>query len=81
MSLDNNDPLKQLLHDVRDILYVLKGNELDKNDNGLLGDFQELKKEVKELREFKNKALWVIYGATFTAGYGVFELISKVFAK
>lgn len=70
------------------IIELLTGNELDDNDNGMIGDLKRTKEKifVNELRIAKlekkiNNAFIFTVGLSFGAGWGFADLIKKLFSK
>jgi hypothetical protein len=66
---------------VSGVLSLLKGNELDKDDRGLLGEVSEIKKEMENLKDFKKKVIYVALGASLPASLGLLEFIRQVMQK
>lgn len=58
------------------VLLLLRGNELDKEDNGLVGDVKDLIKRIAKLEKLKMKLTYLIVGLAFPAGWGMTELLS-----
>ncbi len=63
---------------VDNILMLLQGNELDKNDNGFLGKVNTLEKKVSSLEDFKKKVV-ISCGLLLAlpTAYGIFSLIAQ----
>jgi hypothetical protein len=61
------------------VINILSGNELDKNDNGLVGDVRQLKLRVAKLERWKERVIYFLIGASFAAGWTVQDLIQKFF--
>lgn len=60
------------------ILLLLQGNELDENDNGLIGRIVEMDARLRKLESLKNKLIYIIMGMAFAGGYGITELFGKI---
>ena len=63
------------------ILWTLTGNELDRNDTGFIGQVDELEKRVKALEKFRDRAIYLIIGASLTTGFGVGKVIELILQK
>lgn len=56
----------------------LRGNGFDKTDQGLIGEHNQLKEEVKELKKFKDRAIWFLVGAGVIGGLNLVQVIDAV---
>lgn len=63
------------------ILSLLAGNSLDRNDSGVVGQMAQLKARVEKLEKWKDKAVYTIIGLAFGAGWGISDLLSKIFNR
>lgn len=63
------------------ILEVLTGNDLDATDNGMIGQVKELNARVLKLERFKDKAIYIMVGFSFGAGWAISDIIDKLFIK
>jgi hypothetical protein len=74
MSTQERTELSEKLDQV---ITLLSGSDLDKNDEGLIGKVRVLSIRVKKLERFKDRGLYLIIGAAITGGYQLRELIVK----
>ncbi len=63
-------------HKVDKIIGLLQGNELDPNDDGLVGAINDLSKRLVKLEKLKDKIFYVVVGMSLPAGYGITKLIA-----
>lgn len=77
-----NDQIKQLEKQMREIdekltrmLMMLTGNVLDKNDTGFIGKVNDLESRMEKLEKFRDKAVYLIIGASLTTGFGISKVI------
>lgn len=91
----NNDKLDEILDrqeemsrvqqklnmDMELILMLLRGNVLDSRDKGLIGQVDENTDEIKKLKNFKDKGIWVSIGATLAGGWGFIDVIRRLTHK
>lgn len=68
---DLNNKLDQIMN-------VLVGNVLDKEDHGFIGAVTALEKRVKSLEKWKDRIFWIMVGMGLPAGVGIWEMISSV---
>lgn len=63
---------------VNSILQIVKGNELDKADQGMVGDIHQLKQRVSVLEKWKDRIVWMFIGMGIPAGIGVMEILRTI---
>lgn len=63
---------------VKLVISLLKGNELDKSDGGLIGEHNDLKKRIERLEKFKDRMFWVLITAAGITGLNLFQLLEMV---
>lgn len=66
---------------VSSILSILSGNELDKEDKGLIGTLNHLDERVSKLEKFKDRAMWFVIGLSVPAGFGIADIVTRIFTK
>lgn len=71
--------MSQLNKKVDKIIDILSGNDLDKNDNGVVGDVRQLKMRVARLERWKDRAVYLLIGASFVAGWTIPDILQKIF--
>jgi hypothetical protein len=76
-----DEKVREVDHKLSRMLMMLTGNELDKNDNGFIGQVDQLEKRVKDLEKFRDRAIYLIIGASLTTGFGVGKVIELILAK
>jgi hypothetical protein len=72
------DELKKKLDEV---LSLLRGNTLDKNDQGFIGSVNDLEKRVTSLEKWRDRIVWMVIGMGIPASVGVVEILKKIFIK
>lgn len=60
------------------ILTLLRGNELDKNDNGIVGKINDMDTRLYKLEMTKNRLFWILIGMSFPTGIGIGKLIDII---
>jgi len=76
-----NDKIGLVNKHVEEILNLLKGSSLNKQDVGFIGMVLDIKKRLEKLERFKDKVIWVIVGMSLTSGYAISEIISRLINK
>lgn len=71
--------LEEAAKNVNKIMSLLQGNPIDRNDNGMIGDVQNLNSRVNKLERFKTKGIWLIIGLSIGAGWGFGDMLIKFF--
>lgn len=66
---------------VTSILTLLRGNVLDKNDQGVIGTVDDLVKRVTALEKWKDRIVWMFIGMGIPASVGIVEILKKIFLK
>lgn len=66
---------------VSSILTILRGNDMDKHDNGMIGMQNDHENRIAALERLKDRAIWFFVGLSFPAVYGIAEIIGKLTAK
>jgi hypothetical protein len=72
------DELKKKLDEV---LSLLRGNHLDKNDQGFIGSVNDLEKRMTTLEKWKDRIVWMFLGMGIPASVGIVEILKKIFIK
>jgi hypothetical protein len=78
IAMQEVDELKKKLDEV---LSLLRGNTLDKNDQGFIGSVKDLVKRVAVLEKWKDRIVWMFIGMGLPASVGVIEILKKIFLK
>jgi hypothetical protein len=76
IAMNEVDELKMKLDEV---LSLLRGNILDKSDNGFIGSVNDLEKRVNTLEKWKDRIVWLFIGMGLPASVGVIEILKKIF--
>lgn len=76
IGMNEVDELKKKLDEV---LSLLRGNILDKSDNGFIGSVNDLEKRVSTLEKWKDRIVWMMVGMGIPASVGVIEILKKIF--
>lgn len=66
---------------VTSILTLLKGNELDKSDRGLIGEIKDHDKRLTGLEKLRDRLVWFIIGLSIPAGYGIIDIVKNITTK
>ena len=80
------DQLRKDLHlvndNVQEILNCLRGNSrFDKNDDGIIGELRRMNLRVSRLEKWKDRAVYVMIGASAGAGATVWQIIQNIIHK
>jgi uncharacterized protein YydD (DUF2326 family) len=85
---ENNVKLATLIDQNKSIMDLLKGNPLNANDRGMLGEIQKLhekddaiEKRITKLEKFKDRMVYVGAGMGLVGGWGITDLLGKIFSK
>lgn len=66
---------------VTSILTLLKGNDLDREDKGMIGVQNDHEARLDHLEETKNRAIYILLGMGIPAGWGLIDIIQKIFLR
>ena len=66
---------------LKDVYTLLAGNPIDKDSNGLISEFREVKKEVTELKGELKKYKAYFYALVTLVGLGVLKVITEFLSK
>jgi hypothetical protein len=75
LAMTEIDELKKKLDEV---LSLLRGNTLDKTDQGFIGVVNELEKRVTTLEKWKDRIVWMFIGMGIPASVGIMEILRKL---
>lgn len=78
VAMTEIDELKKKLDEV---LSLLRGNILDKNDQGFIGSVNDLEKRVTGLEKWRDRIIWTLVGMGIPASVGMIEILKKIFLK
>lgn len=78
LAMTEIDELKKKLDEV---LSLLRGNTLDKTDQGFIGSVNDLEKRVTGLEKWKDRIVWMVIGMGVPASIGIVEILKKLFLK
>jgi hypothetical protein len=67
--------------DVKSILTLLKGNEHDKDDKGMIGIQRDHHKRLTYIETWGGRILWATIGLGAFAGWGIIDIITKIIFK
>lgn len=76
--------LEKVNKNVSLMVILLRGNEFDSNDRGMIGKQSEQDRRIDRLERFKDKMIWVMVGAGVIGGLNliqVIEMVKKAFGK
>jgi hypothetical protein len=66
---------------VSSILSILRGNDINKEDRGMIGRQFDHERRLARLEKLKDKVLWFFVGLSIPASWGVIDIIQKLIAK
>jgi len=66
---------------VSSILSLLKGNDLDHSDKGLIGDINEHDKRLSSLEKMRDRFIWFTIGLAIPASWGIFDIVKNIILK
>lgn len=70
--------LGQVNKNVNLMVILLRGNEFDSNDRGMIGKQSEQDRRIDRLEKFKDKMIWVMVGAGMIGGVNLFQLVGAI---
>lgn len=77
VAMNEIDELKKKLDEV---LILLRGNALDKSDQGFTGAVNDLENRVSVLEKWKDRVVWMVIGMGIPASVGIIEILKKLLA-
>jgi len=78
---DIGDKVKSIGDNVTQILWLIKGNEFNKDDNGMIGKQNDHELRIKWLETLIDRGKWFFIGLSLFAGWGLIDVIQKIFLK
>lgn len=60
------------------LLNIVGGNELDKDDKGILGVKNDHEKRIRRLEKIGNAAIWFLIGLSVPAGWGIIDILRTI---
>lgn len=60
------------------MVILLRGNQFDSNDKGMIGKQSDQDKRIERLEKFKDKAIWFLVGAGVIGGLNLVQIIDAV---
>lgn len=81
MEQQLKDKVDEIGEKVTSILTLIRGNVLDKNDQGVIGTVDDLIKRVTTLEKWKDRMVWMVIGMGLPASVGIMEILKKIFLK
>lgn len=73
--------VKEVDKKVTSILGLLKGNELDKEDKGMIGVQNNHEERLSSLEKIKDRGMYFLIGLSIPAGWGVIDILQKILIK
>jgi hypothetical protein len=73
--------VKEVDAKVTGIRAFLSGNELDKDDKGMVGRVNDIETRIENLEKWKDRIFWCLVGMGLPAGVGTWELFKTIFHK
>lgn len=66
---------------VTNILTILRGHEMDRDDKGMIGVQNDHERRITRLEKYVNNGFWFILGISIPAGWGIIDIIQKIILK
>ncbi len=66
---------------VDSILVILQGNEMDREDKGMIGQTNDHEKRIQALEKMKDRIFWFLIGLSAFASWGLMDIIEKIVFK
>ena len=66
---------------VDSILSILRGNDMNKDDRGMIGRQNEHERRINALEKLKDRSMWFLIGLSIPAGWGMVDIIGKILSK
>jgi len=66
---------------VSSIIGMLKGNEMDKDDRGMIGIQNDHERRLTSLEKMKDRLVWFLIGLSIPAGWGLVDIIQNLVFK
>lgn len=64
------------------VLNILRGStEIDPDDTGMIGKQKDHEQRISRLEKISDRGFWFLVGLSVFAGYGLFDVLQKVFIK
>ncbi len=60
------------------VLEIIRGNELDPNDSGILGKVNDFDKRLTKIEKLINKGAWILFGMAFSSGWGLAKILIAI---
>lgn len=73
--------VSQVDNKVSSILFLLKGNEMDKEDRGMIGEQKDHERRITALEKMRDRLIWFLVGLSIPAGWGIIDIIQSVLLK
>lgn len=73
--------IREVNDKVSSILQLLKGHELDKDDKGMVGIQNDHEARIVKLERLIDKGKYFLIGLCLPAGWGVADILVKIFTK
>lgn len=70
----------QIKNRLDDIVGILKGDEMG-HSKGAIPMLKDHEERIKKLETLKDRAAWTILGLSIPSGFGVIEIIRKIFGS
>ena len=70
--------VEQMHSNVNLMVILLRGNEFDKQDDGMIGEQNDLKRRLERLEKFKDRMFWVMITAAGVTGLNLFQLLDMI---
>lgn len=78
---ENTQQIQNIGRKVDSILQLLQGQDLDKEDKGMVGIQNDHERRLINLEKKYNNVRYFLYGITFPAAWGITDMLIKIFSK
>lgn len=75
------EQVEQVDKKVSSILQLLKGNELDKDDEGMIGVQNNHEQRIRRIEKISDRLFYFLIGLSAFAGWGLIDIIQKLILK
>lgn len=66
---------------VSSILEIVKGNEWDREDRGMIGEINNHEQRLTSLEKLRDRFVWFLIGLSIPAGWGLVDIIQNIVLK
>lgn len=75
---ETRENMFQIKNKLNDIIDLLKGDEFG-GSQGIVSNMKDQEARIKKLENFRDRTIWTIGGLSIPSGYGLWEVLRKIF--